>query len=87
MEWWEAIWSPLWFCWDLCGTVAILFLIRRWIKGSVVETKDQVIAEMKNPATGNAIRSAMDVVAGADIQALKMDVCAIREEVRAKDLS
>jgi hypothetical protein len=87
MEWWEALWSPLWFFWDLIGTVAIITLIRHWIKSSVVETKTQVISELKDPKTAAAIRDAMDIVASADVKALTADVGRIREEVRQKDLS
>lgn len=83
----DMLWSPLWFTWDLCGTVGILFLVKRWITGSVTDTKKAVIHELKDPETGAAIRASMDIVDSKDIKELRGAVHLAREEIRAKDLS
>ena len=76
----DLFWSPLWFFWDLCGTVAIIFLIRKWIRGSVTDTKDQVIAEITNSEVSKRLKTAMDIPDRAD-------VIKVADQVKALDVA
>lgn len=57
----DYLWSPLWFCWDLAGTVGILLLVRRWIKGSVTDTSADVVKEITKPTMAEKVRTAWDI--------------------------
>ena len=69
-DWFLYFWQPFWFAWDLVGTLGILLLVRRWVKGSVTDTKDQVVEELKKPETAKAVKGAMDIPDRADITKL-----------------
>lgn len=57
----EMLWSPLWFCWDLIGTVGILMMVRKWIRGSVTDTSADVLKEITKPTMAEKVRVAWDI--------------------------
>lgn len=68
MDWFILAWSPLWFTWDLINNMIILMATRRWINGGVTQTKNQVMAEMKDPKNAKELRTAWDIPTRAEIK-------------------
>lgn len=60
-----------WYCWDILNNIILVSLIRHWVKGSVFDTKDQVLAELKKPATALEVKAAMEIPDKKDLEALK----------------
>lgn len=82
LDWFLLLWSPLWFCWDLCNNALILITTRHWIKGGVTETKDQVIKELCEPKTFLKVRKAMGIPTTDDIRTIiKEELSNIKIEI------
>jgi len=67
----SAIWSPLWFCWDLVNNGIILYKTRQWVKASTYATKDEVIAQLLLPGTTESLKKALGIPDLKDLDAIK----------------
>lgn len=63
------LYGPLWFVWDIVGTVGILVLVRKWIKANVTDTSDDVLEKIIEPQMAEKVRVAWDIPNRSELKA------------------